>query len=35
MVKLLYELHLFIHINNQIIETIFFYKKLHMNMYSY
>ncbi len=35
MVNLLYELHLFIHINNQIIEIIIFYKKLNMNMYSY
>jgi hypothetical protein len=31
----LYELHLFIHINSQIIETILFYKTLHMNMYPY
>jgi hypothetical protein len=28
MVNLLYELRLFIHINNQIIETIIFYKKI-------
>jgi hypothetical protein len=32
---LLYELHIFIHINIQIIETIILYKKLHVNMYLY
>ncbi len=31
----LYELHLFIHINSQIIETIYFYKTLYMYMYNY
>jgi hypothetical protein len=31
----LYELHLFIHINSQIIEIILFNKTLYMYMYSY
>jgi hypothetical protein len=31
----LYELHLFININSQIIETIFFNKTLYMYMYRY
>jgi len=35
MVNYLHELHRFIHANSQIIETIMFYKNIHMNMYIY